>query len=99
MRTIGSVSSRGVDKPCTWIVNPLALLVTLTLSMAGAARAILMVWLRLLASRSTPTACSAKVSVMVPETLPVCSAICEDCVAFAGIVKLAVRPPVENWMV
>ena len=67
--------------------------------MAGAARAIVMVWLRPLASRSTPAAWSAKLNVMAPETLPVCSAICEDCVAFAGIVKLAVRPPVANWMV
>ena len=55
--------------------------------------------------RLTPPDAVAKdgVRVIVLATVPVCSCICIPCpvntasVVFGGIVKGAVRPPVENW--
>src|SRR5438270_114277 len=48
-----------------------------------------------------PPVCNdCSVIVIVPVTLPVCTASCgvenTACVAFAGMVNVAVRPPVEN---
>src|ERR1022692_3971901 len=48
--------------------------------------------------RVAPPACQLTVSVMVPATVPVCSEKDTGVVLLAGIVKLAVRPPVETWM-
>ena len=46
---------------------------------------------------STPPVVRARVTVMVPATVPVCSATAGVVVVPAGTVKFNVRPPVENW--
>jgi hypothetical protein len=69
--------------------------------MTGAARSTRSV--RVADSVTSPLAdCRERVSVIVPATVPVCSAIWlvekAAVVLPAGIVKLTVRPPVGNWM-
>ena len=49
---------------------------------------------------SCPPAVSLTVSLMAPETVPVCTvgAVEKALVWPAGIVKFSVLPPLENWM-
>ncbi len=97
--TIASVSSRVFEYPVIVTVRLDELAVTVTALTTGAAGSI---WMFCVipagTARVTPPACQLTVSVIVPATVPVCNEKGTGAVLLAGIVKLAVSPPVENWI-
>jgi len=92
------VTSRVLENPLTiTVIWPWSLLVNDTLVMVGADAAITRVMgVSPAGVTSTPPAVKASVTVMVPATVPVCSATCGVAVEFAGTV-LRVQVPDSGW--
>jgi hypothetical protein len=77
--------------------RPLLLLLNKTLVITGAAGAITnVVGANPVGVTSTPPVVNFSVTVIVPAIVPVCNAAWVDAVVDAGMVKVAVRPPVAN---
>lgn len=93
------VNSRVFEYPVTTTWKPDDDVVAVTALMTGTAGAIWIVWVNAAGvAKAAPPACQLTVSVMVPATVPVWSEKGIGAVLFAGMLKLAVVPPVENWM-
>jgi len=92
------VTARVGSKPSIVTVKPVPLVAAVTLVMVGAAGPITMVFVG--AGEGVilvPAAINWVVMVMVPATVPVCTPMVEEeDVDPAGMVSVAVRPPVEN---
>ena len=92
------VTARVGSKPLTVTVKPVLFVAAVTLVMVGAAGLITIVFVG--AGEGViliPAATNWVVMVMVPATVPVCTPMLEEeDVDPAGMVSVAVRPPVEN---
>lgn len=95
------VIERVVEKPTTVTVNPLPLIVAVTLLIVGAAALIRTISVGTgLGVISVPDAVRRAVIVTVPATVPVCRPTLFSVTSEpAGMLSVTVRPPVENCTV